>query len=159
MSEDNNTVDENEEEKKELMRQLEASTTQQVAELLVMMAPHLDDELIYDLASKTAHEQVYTIPREVLPTLFSPEAREEYPTFFVVVQQAADKGKKTKKHPVAMVRAAKDLSKVSESGPALTSVSILALVLTPASRALLRAYGYHIEFGQSKEEPQTLITL
>jgi len=135
----------------EIIEQMAHVVFSEVFSLLELMGPPLDREVAMQLAQQAAREQVLTIPQQILPTLMG-EARDEYPTFAVSI--CKESSRKSKDARVARVKAPKNLSLVSDEGVALQSAAILALMLTPAARALLRAQGFHIEFSQSKEAPQ-----
>jgi len=139
----------------EIVEQVIVATAQQTADLLLPLAQHLGDEEIMDLAMVCAREQVVSIPQQVLPTLMEDEFCSTHPTFFAVVRK---RGAAPEAQAVVS-KAAKRLDTVNDPGQALQSAMILGLVLNPVCRAVLRAHGWDITFGQSDAPPPGRIVL
>lgn len=129
------------------------AVTEKICETLAYLAPHVPDDAAIELAMQCAAEQMGAIPMQVLPTIFDEKTRAQYPTFFAAVKKAGEED------PAAVVKAAKSLEKVTDPGHALQTVMVFALLHTPAARALLRAYGFEITFGQTSEAPAGQIVL
>lgn len=128
----------------EMQRMLLESTTAQVMEILGYLADHVDENAAMLIGEHVAKEQLGPIAQNILPTIFSAEGRQEYPTYFVSIKRAED-------DTAAVAKAPKSLREVHDPGHALQNVMILALMMSPGCRALLKAYGFECVFGQSKE--------
>lgn len=129
------------------------AATEKICEVLAYLAPHVPDEAAIQLAMNCAAEQMGSIPMHVMPTIFDEEQRKQFPTFLATIKKQGDD------NVAAVVKAPKSLEKVVDPGHAIQSAMIFALLLTPAARALLRAYGFEITFAQSAEAPAGQIIL
>lgn len=129
------------------------AATENICEVLAHLAPHLPDDAAIELAMNCAAEQMGAIPMGVMPTIFDETMRAKFPTFFASIKKQGDEDR------AAVVKAAKSLEKVIDPGHAIQTAMIFALLLTPAARALLRAYGFEVTFGQSPEAPAGQIIL
>lgn len=153
MSDDNNDNENESNSEVSLHEMALHAATEKICEVLAYLAPHIPDEAAIELAMNCAAEQMGSIPIHIMPTIFDETERAKYPTFFASIKKQGDE------NVAAVVKAPKSLEKVIDPGHAIQSAMIFALLLTPAARALLRAYGFEITFGQSPEAPAGQIIL
>lgn len=135
-----------------LIEQRMAITASQVMGILQLLAPHVPADVALQIAQGTAQEQFGPIMQEILPTLADPDAVAKHPTLIVRVGKPGE-------DLAAVVKSPKRLERVSDCGVAAQSAMVLALVLCPEARAILRAFGFTYAFMQSAEAPGGQIIL
>lgn len=112
--------------------------------VLQVFAPHLQPDVAMQLAQSCVSEQVGPITTEIIPSLIVSDAVAKYPTLIVRIGRQGAEIK-------VDVKAAKRLDRVNDPGAAAQTGLLLALLLSPAARAVLKAFGWHYHFMASPE--------
>jgi hypothetical protein len=133
------------EQMQQMVQQALEMTAVQTSAILEQLAPHLNDELRAELGGIVAQEQFGPIDQQILPTLFGPMA-ESHPTLVCLISEAKKKGDEARQ---VQLRAPKSLNDVADPQTAAQSAVLIALLLCPPARALLKAFGFSYQFAQS----------
>lgn len=116
----------------------------QLAGMIAPFCPNLDEAALLQLAAEGLAEQ-QEIHEKVMPTFMAgTEAVTRYPTIRVSVQ--APNGVS------GTVAGPKRLEGVDDPQPAITQALLVALMLTPSVRAVLKAWGFKYSFEQSMQD-------
>lgn len=126
-----------------LLQQFEV-LAHEIAGITKLFAPHLTDDDIWKLAQSVAKEQLdqkQGLPL-VLNGMTDPTAVQVYPTLHLYF---TFQGKRVE------MQAPKRLDGIADPIAAGQSAVMLAFLLAPGARAVLRAYGFQYHFAQSKK--------
>lgn len=115
----------------------------EVLSVLSAFAPHLSEQEAKQLAQRVAAEQMdqKAIPL-IIRSMIDRDAASKHPTLHLFVQDA--KGLKVD------MKAPKRLEEIKDLTTAAQSAVLLAFLLAPGARAVLRAFGFHYTLAQSQ---------
>jgi len=134
---------------------LNARFTQIVSEVvgaLHVFAPHVPHEAAIRLGETMAREQMDgdKLP-QVTHSIADPDQVAKYPTLYLWIADG--------KNGVVMMKGPKRLERVHDLQAVAHSAVILAFILSPAARAVLRAFGFTYTFVASSDPPGGKIIL
>lgn len=118
---------------------------------LTLFAPHLQPQEALSLAQHVAGEQLSTtgVP-SIVESMVDPDAVAKHPT--IVLKITDDKNG-------IVMKAPKRLERVNDLSGAAQSAVLLAFMLSPSARAVLRAFGFKYQFAASREPATGQIVL
>lgn len=119
---------------------------------LAVFAPHVPQDAAMRLGEMIAREQMDgdKLPT-VIQSMVDPDLVAKHPTLFLNITDG-------KKQRVSM-RGPKRLEHTHDLSAVAHSVVILAFILSPAARAVLRAFGFNYTFAASSDPPAGKIIL
>jgi hypothetical protein len=130
------------------MIQAQAEVVRQQAALLLAFAPHLTPDQAVELMSVTMGVQQQL--GAVIDDAANPEAREKYPYWGAKFHMKG--GQDT-----GIIHVPKDTARCGDLGQLIQFVNVMGLLVTPVTRAILKAYNVDVEFIQAPE-PSRIVT-
>lgn len=125
----------------------------ETAPVIASLAEHLTEPEVMELANIVVQEQLGAVGQEILPTVLAEghPKRLTHPTLVMRVHNGQPGDESS--IPID-VKAPKSLKGVTDPGVALQSVAMIALLLNPALRGVLKAWGFSYAFAQTTEAPR-----
>jgi hypothetical protein len=120
-----------------------------VGSLIAAFARDIPDESVLQIAAGEVGQQAQL--GVVLTDAVDDATRAANPVFGFRVRNLRDN------EIVAVVECPKDLSKAKSLNELKHGVDVIAYSTSPAARAVLRAYGFSVEFFQKKDEPKIVL--
>jgi hypothetical protein len=126
----------------EILQQQYAVISAEVFGVLKVLAPHLSDDEAAAIAQHVTHEQLdqKQIPM-IVRSMINPDDVAKHPTMHLYVHDA--------KFKIEM-KAPKRLENIKDPRAAAQSAVMLAFLLAPGARAVLRAFGFKYNLAQSQ---------